>query len=86
MTWRGAIGSVPLPVVTVPTGLTRQSLPVGIQVVGLFLSDAKSWSRSRRSAAVSAGCLRRCDDWSGCLGATDDCDLRHRAQARLRRR
>jgi amidase len=41
MTWCGAIGSVLLPVVTLPTGQTPQGLPVGIQVVGPFLSDLR---------------------------------------------
>jgi amidase len=41
MGWCGAIGSVLLPVVTVPTGPTPEGLPVGIQVVGPFLSDMR---------------------------------------------
>jgi len=39
--WCGAIGSVLLPVVVVPTGLTPSGLPVGVQVVGPFLSDRR---------------------------------------------
>ena len=41
MAWCGAIGSVLLPVVTVPTGLTPSGLPVGVQVIGPFLSDRR---------------------------------------------
>jgi amidase len=41
MAWCGAIGSVLLPVVTVPTGLTPAGLPVGVQVIGPFLSDLR---------------------------------------------
>ncbi len=41
MAWCGAIGSVLLPVVTVPTGPTPQGLPVGMQVIGPFLSDLR---------------------------------------------
>jgi amidase len=39
--WCGAIGSVLLPVVTLPTGPTPAGLPVGIQVIGPFLSDLR---------------------------------------------
>ncbi len=41
MAWCGAIGSVLLPVVTLPTGPTPAGLPVGVQVVGPFLSDRR---------------------------------------------
>ena len=41
MAWCGAIGSVLLPVVTVPTGPTPEGLPVGVQVIGPFLSDLR---------------------------------------------
>jgi len=40
-TWCGAIGSVLLPVVTLPTGSTQSGLPVGVQVIGPFLSDLR---------------------------------------------
>jgi amidase len=39
MAWAGAIGAVLLPVVTLPTGRTPAGLPVGVQVIGPFLSD-----------------------------------------------
>jgi amidase len=39
--WCCAIGSALLPVVTLPTGLNRAGLPVGVQVVGPFLSDLR---------------------------------------------
>jgi amidase len=39
--WCGAVGSVLLPVVTLPTGQTPQGLPVGVQVIGPFLSDLR---------------------------------------------
>jgi amidase len=41
MGWCGAIGAVLLPVVTLPTGLSPERLPVGIQVIGPFLSDLR---------------------------------------------
>ena len=41
MGWCGAIGTVLLPVVTLPTGLTPSGLPVGVQVVGPHLSDRR---------------------------------------------
>jgi amidase len=41
MAWCGAIGSVLLPVVTVPIGPTPAGLPVGVQVIGPFLSDLR---------------------------------------------
>ena len=41
MAWCGAIGSVLLPVVTLPTGPTPGGLPVGVQVIGPFLSDLR---------------------------------------------
>jgi amidase len=41
MAWCGAVGSVLLPVVTLPTGLTPDGLPVGVQVIGPFLSDRR---------------------------------------------
>ena len=39
--WVGAIGSVLLPVVTLPTGPSKTGLPVGVQVIGPFLSDLR---------------------------------------------
>ena len=39
--WCCAVGSVLLPVVTLPTGPTPAGLPVGIQVIGPFLSDLR---------------------------------------------
>ena len=41
MAWCGAIGSVLLPVVTLPTGSTPAGLPVGIQLIGPFLGDLR---------------------------------------------
>jgi amidase len=41
MAWCGAIGSVLLPVVTLPTGPTAAGLPVGVQLIGPFLSDRR---------------------------------------------
>ena len=41
MAWCGAVGSVLLPVVTVPLGLTPAGLPAGVQIVGPFLSDLR---------------------------------------------
>jgi amidase len=39
--WVGAIGSALLPVVTLPTGPNQAGLPVGVQVIGPFLSDLR---------------------------------------------
>jgi amidase len=39
--WVGAIGAVLLPVVTLPAGPGASGLPVGVQVVGPFLSDLR---------------------------------------------
>jgi amidase len=41
MAWCGAVGSVLLPVVTVPVDPTPTGLPVGVQVIGPFLSDLR---------------------------------------------
>jgi amidase len=41
MAWCGAIGSVLLPVVTVPVDHTPTGLPVGVQVIGPYLSDLR---------------------------------------------
>jgi len=41
LAWCGAIGSALLPVVTVPTGTTPDGLPVGVQVIGPYLSDLR---------------------------------------------
>jgi amidase len=41
MAWCGAVGSVLLPVVTLPTGTTPAGLPVGVQVIGPFLGDRR---------------------------------------------
>jgi amidase len=39
--WCGAIGTVLLPVVTLPTGPASDGLPVGVQVVGPYLTDVR---------------------------------------------
>jgi amidase len=39
--WVGAIGAALLPVVTLPTGPSPAGLPVGVQVIGPFLSDLR---------------------------------------------
>jgi amidase len=39
--WVASIGTLLLPVVTLPTGLARDGLPVGVQVVGPFLADLR---------------------------------------------
>ena len=41
MAFCGAVGSVLLPVVTLPIGPTPAGLPVGVQVIGPFLSDLR---------------------------------------------
>jgi amidase len=52
MAWCWAFGTVLLPVVAVPTGLTPGGLPVGAQVVGPYLSDLRLLSVA--GAMVSA--------------------------------
>jgi amidase len=39
--WCGAIGAMLLPVVTLPTGPDQAGLPVGVQVIGPFLTDMR---------------------------------------------
>jgi amidase len=39
--WLCAIGVMLLPVVTLPTGLGQAGLPIGVQVIGPFLSDLR---------------------------------------------
>jgi amidase len=39
--WCGAIGAALLPVVTLPTGPNQAGLPVGVQLIGPFLSDLR---------------------------------------------
>jgi amidase len=39
--WCGAIGAMLLPVVTLPTGPASDGLPVGVQVIGPYLSDRR---------------------------------------------
>ena len=46
--WCGAIGSVLLPVVTLPTGPASDGLPVGVQVIGPYLSDRRLLEIARR--------------------------------------
>jgi len=41
MAWCGGIGAMLLPVVTLPTGPTAEGLPVGVQVIGPYLSDLR---------------------------------------------
>ncbi len=41
MAWCGAVGSVLVPVVTLPVGTTPAGLPVGVQVIGPFLGDRR---------------------------------------------
>jgi amidase len=46
--WCGAIGTVLLPVVTLPTGPASDGLPVGVQVVGPYLTDVRMIEIARR--------------------------------------
>jgi amidase len=46
--WCGAIGSVLLPVVALPTGPASDGLPVGVQVVGPYLTDVRLIEIARR--------------------------------------
>jgi amidase len=47
MAWMGAIGSVLLPVVTVPVRPTPANLPVGVQIIGPYLSDRRLLGMAR---------------------------------------
>jgi amidase len=53
MAWCGAIGAVLLPVVTVPTGPTPEGLPVGVQVIGPYLSDLRLLALSEALVAAA---------------------------------
>ncbi len=53
MAWCGAVGSVLLPVVTLPTGATPDGLPVGVQVIGPFLSDRRLLALARALDAAA---------------------------------
>ncbi|HEX4218913.1 MAG TPA: amidase family protein [Acidimicrobiales bacterium] len=53
MAWCGAIGAVLLPVVTVPTGPTADGLPVGVQVIGPYLSDLRLLALSQALVAAA---------------------------------
>jgi len=53
MAWCGAVGSVLLPVVTLPTGPTPDGLPVGVQVIGPFLSDRRLLALARALDAAA---------------------------------
>ncbi len=56
MAWLGAVGSALLPVVTLPVRPTPGGLPVGVQVVGPFLSDRRLLRMaSRLDEAAGAG-------------------------------
>jgi amidase len=39
--WCGAVGAMLLPAVALPTGPNKAGLPVGVQVIGPFLSDKR---------------------------------------------
>jgi amidase len=51
--WCGAVGVVHLPVVTLPTGRTREGLPVGVQVIGPHLHDRRLLALADRLDAVA---------------------------------
>ena len=51
--WCGAIGAVLLPVVTLPTGPASDGLPVGVQVVGPYLSDLRLLEIARQLDEVA---------------------------------
>ena len=51
--WCGAIGAMLLPVVALPTGLTARGLPVGVQVIGPYLSDRRLLAIAERLDAAA---------------------------------
>jgi amidase len=53
--WCGAIGSALLPVVTLPAGLSPAGLPVGVQVIGPFLSDLRLLRMAEILEAAAGG-------------------------------
>jgi amidase len=53
--WCGAIGAMLLPVVAVPAGTTSGGLPVGVQVIGPYLSDRCTLAAADAISAVAGG-------------------------------
>jgi len=53
--WTSLIGMAYLPSTVVPVGLTDESLPVGIQVVGPYLEDRTALAFARHVEAVTGG-------------------------------
>ena len=67
--WSQAISIAHLPVAAVPVGLTREGLPVGIQVVGPFLQDRTVVDLAARLEAAHGGFAPRRDtDGVGAAG------------------
>ncbi|HXW88312.1 MAG TPA: amidase family protein [Streptosporangiaceae bacterium] len=56
--WCCAIGVMLLPVVTLPTGLSQDGLPVGVQVIGPFLSDLRLLRIAELLDAAAGGGFR----------------------------
>ena len=55
LAWCCAIGSALLPVVALPTGLNGAGLPVGVQVIGPFLSDLRLLRMAELLDAAAGG-------------------------------
>jgi amidase len=49
-------GACYLPATVIPLGLTRQGLPVGIQIVGAYLEDYTALDLAGRLLAILGGC------------------------------
>jgi amidase len=55
VSWIGIAGSVELPAVSAPVGVTSEGLPVGLQVVAPYLEDRTAIDVARRAAEVVGG-------------------------------
>lgn len=56
--WVGLTGVAYLPATVVPVGLTREGLPVGIQIAGPFLEDRTTLDLARRLCETTGGFQR----------------------------
>ena len=54
-TWTGLAGGVYLPAVAAPAGLTRDGLPVGMQVIAPYLEDRTAIDVARHLERVLGG-------------------------------
>jgi amidase len=55
LTWAGMVSLVHLPATVVPVGITQSGLPVGMQIVGPYMSDRTTLDFAHRMADVVGG-------------------------------